>query len=287
MDFASLADFHAAVRFGSFSEAARRTGTPKATMSRRIGRLEETLNVRLFERGVRALRLTDEGRRLQRRTADVLGELALIGREFIHTNGHPQGRLRVSAPGLFAQEHLGPVAARFAKLHPDVTLEIEVQDHFVDLHEDDFDVAIRVNPDPSSPLVGRRLYAQPALVVAAPSIERPVSDNAIVNAVTPLMWPAEDQWIFVADSRRFSIQPRPVVKFSSPVPLCETIIAGAGAGVLPRSVAQPHISTGALVEWGTLENRQAEVWVLHSEAKIQGVKISTFVSLLVERFAKA
>ena len=64
--------------------------------------------------------------------------------------GRPSGRLRVSAPLMFAHVTLGPLAAAFAAAFPDVTLEVTTEDRFVDLIADDVDVVIRANPKPDS-----------------------------------------------------------------------------------------------------------------------------------------
>ncbi|RYE55237.1 MAG: LysR family transcriptional regulator, partial [Hyphomicrobiales bacterium] len=68
MDFLALADFNLVARHGGFGKAARETGRPKATLSRRVSELEGSLQLRLFERGGRALKLTEEGRALYERT---------------------------------------------------------------------------------------------------------------------------------------------------------------------------------------------------------------------------
>ena len=81
MDLLALADFNLVARHGGFGRAARAAGRPKATLSRRVSELESSLDLRLFERGTRALKLTQEGRALCERTTlkgdeirDVLGK---------------------------------------------------------------------------------------------------------------------------------------------------------------------------------------------------------------------
>ncbi|WP_224019713.1 LysR family transcriptional regulator [Burkholderia vietnamiensis] len=76
MDLLALADFNLVARHGSFGEAARAAGRPKATLSRRVSELENSLALRLFERGSRGVTLTQEGRALYERTGALLAELA-------------------------------------------------------------------------------------------------------------------------------------------------------------------------------------------------------------------
>src|SRR3954469_7169627 len=75
MDHLALADFNLVARHGGFGKAARAAGRPKATLSRRVAELEAALALRLFERGARALKLTEEGRALFERTGALLTEI--------------------------------------------------------------------------------------------------------------------------------------------------------------------------------------------------------------------
>ena len=75
MDLLALADFNLVARHEGFGRAARASGRPKATLSRRVAELEASLDLRLFERGGRALKLTEEGRALFERTGALLTDL--------------------------------------------------------------------------------------------------------------------------------------------------------------------------------------------------------------------
>ena len=105
-DLLALADFNLVARHEGFGRAARATGRPKATLSRWVSELEASLELRLFERGARTLRLTQEGRALYERTGALLTEL---GEAAATASGadRPRGRLRVSAPLLFSQTAMG------------------------------------------------------------------------------------------------------------------------------------------------------------------------------------
>ena len=101
MDLLALADFNLVARHGGFGPAARASGRPKATLSRRVADLEAGLELRLFERGARALKLTQEGQALYERTAVLLTELDESAAAIAAGGSRPQGRLRISAPLLF------------------------------------------------------------------------------------------------------------------------------------------------------------------------------------------
>ncbi len=157
-------------RHGGFGRAARAAGRPKATLSRRVSALESSLDLRLFERGTRTLKLTQEGRALYERTGALLSELDETAAAIASGGDKPRGRLRVSAPLLFSQTAMGKLAAAFALKYPKVRLEVTTEDRTVDMIEEGYDLVIRVNPDPDETLVGRILMRDRLVVVASPAL---------------------------------------------------------------------------------------------------------------------
>ncbi|MGY4499322.1 DNA-binding transcriptional LysR family regulator [Bradyrhizobium sp. GM24.11] len=183
MDLLALADFNLVARHGGFGRAARATGRPKATLSRRVSDLESSLELRLFERGTRTLKLTQEGRALYERTGTLLAELDEAAAAIASGGDRPRGRLRISAPLLFSQTAMGKLAAKFALKYPEVRLEVTTEDRAVDMIEEGYDLVIRVNPDPDESLVGRIFLRDRLVVVASPSLGRPTGDRAVPAVV--------------------------------------------------------------------------------------------------------
>src|SRR5262249_40243149 len=133
MDIAALADFHLIAAHGGLNKASRLSGKPKATLSRHVRDLEESLGVRLVHRGARALRLTEEGRALHERTYGLLQEIVAAGDSLASGVAIPRGNLRVSAPVLLSQAVLARIAPRFIAKYPEVTLEMVAEDRHVNL----------------------------------------------------------------------------------------------------------------------------------------------------------
>ena len=182
MDLLALADFTLVARHGGFGKAARAAARPKATLSRRVSELEASLDLRLFERGARDLKLTEEGRALFARAGQLLTELEETTAEIASGGDRPRGQLRISAPLLFGQTAMGKLAAEFARRYPEVRLEVTTEDRAVDMIEEGFDLVIRANPDPDESLVGRAFLHDRLVVVAAPGLAKP-ADGAAVPAV--------------------------------------------------------------------------------------------------------
>lgn len=286
LDLLQLYSFHAVAMHGGFSAASRTTRTPKATLSRRVLSLERSLGVRLFERGPRALRLTDEGEALQSRTETTLAELTEASDEIAGRAGTPRGRLRISVPGYFAQNGFGEFAARYVANYPEVVLEIVVQDNFVDPIADGFDIVIRVNPDRNSLLVGKKLFEDRFLLAARPDVLKPTSKEYVAPAVVLLGRPLGESWTFDDGHGIITLKLRPVLRLASMVLIRDAVLAGAGVGLLPESIARPAIEAGLLVAWGKLMDRTIEVWVLHASRQLRSAKTGAFIDMLTDTFAR-
>ncbi|MBF0285103.1 MAG: LysR family transcriptional regulator [Magnetococcales bacterium] len=152
---------------GSFSEAARRLGLSKGAVSKGVAELEERLGARLLHRTTRQRRLSDEGERFLERCQGILEEVAASEAEVGRLNQEPRGGLRVSAPMSFTP-HLAPAMAEFLRRHPAIRLDLVLNDRFVDLIEEGFDVAVRIGRLADSPLMARKLAVVRVAACAAP-----------------------------------------------------------------------------------------------------------------------
>jgi DNA-binding transcriptional LysR family regulator len=289
MDLSELADFHLVAAHGGFRRASLASGRPKATLSRRVAELEADLGVRLFERGSRSLRLTEEGRALQSQTQGPLSDIAEASETIRGGLSGPRGRLRINVPVLFGTIAMGRLAAAFATAYPQVRLEVTTEDRFVDPVEEGYDVVIRVNPHPNDQLVGRCFLKDHWLLVAPASLARPTDDDRgnelRVPAVVRIGEPG--RWKIVDGDRQLTFLPDPVLRFSSMAMVRDAVVAGAGAGLLPTYLAAEGLANGSLTTWGKVVDHRAEVWVLHTSQKLVSSKVKAFIQFLIEAFPDA
>lgn len=288
MDLSALADFNLVASQGGFGKASRASGRPKATLSRRVMDLEQSLGVRLLERDARALRLTEEGQALYERTHTLLGEIKEAGESVAAGLATPRGRLRVSAPVLFSHTMLGRLAAGFAREYPEVQLDITAEDRNVDLIADGYDVAIRVNPHPDAMLVGRCFARDDMLLVASPSLSRP---SASVDGAAPQV-PAvalanifdSGPWHYQDGDTLNTVLPDVRLRLSSLIMIRDAVLAGAGAALIPRSLILQAEPGAGLAIWGRLPDRPIELWVLHASRRLVSTKVTAFVEYLCRAF---
>ncbi|WBL80795.1 LysR substrate-binding domain-containing protein [Bradyrhizobium xenonodulans] len=285
MDLLALADFNLVARHGGFGKAARATGRPKATLSRRVSELESSLDLRLFERGGRTLKLTQEGRTLYERTGALLTELDETAAAIASGGDKPKGRLRISAPMLFSQTAMGRLAAGFALRHPQVRLEVTTDDRYVDMIEEGFDLVIRVNPDPDESLVGRIFLRDRLVVAASPALKRPKGHLA-VPAVVRGTGDEAAAWDIRRPSGTSRIAVDPVLRLSSLMMVRDAVRAGVGAARLPLSLVSHDLAAGALVRWGDVEGSDIALWTLYPSRRLLSARVSAFLDYLKEAFPK-
>lgn len=283
MDLLTLADFNLVARHGGFGRAARAAGRPKATLSRRVADLEVSLTLRLFERGARTLRLTEEGRALYERTSALLAELDETAAAVASGGEKPRGRLRISAPLLFSQVAMGKLAAEFAAKHSEVRLEVTTEDRAVDMIEEGYDLVIRVNPDKDESLVGRAFLHDRLVVVASPNLSRPTG-NRTVPAVVRGPGGGGVPWNVKAPGGTSRIGFDPVLRLSSLIMVRDAVRAGVGAGCLPVSLVAHDLAAGTLVHWGDVVGPEIALWALYPSRRLLSARVSAFLDLLKEAF---
>jgi len=283
-----LAVFVHVVRASSFTAAGERLGVPKSTISRRIARLEDRLGVRLLQRNSRAISVTEEGSWLYDRIADAVDTLEAAEAELGELAVRPRGRLRVSAPVTMGHLYLGPVIADFARAYPDIELQLDLSDRFVDLVGERYDVALRAGTLKDADLVARRIWHAGLTVVGSPAYlaERGTPSSpkdlqehdGLINDHTP--W--RERWRFAGDV--VAPIPRRLTSNSWDV-LREAAVQGLGLAQVPTFQVGREIAEGTLVEVLADHQRPDDgLWIVFPTADHIPLKVRAFVDHVVASF---
>lgn len=155
---------------GSFSAAARLRGIPVATLTRKIGQLEQQLGAVLLIRSTRRLALTDAGQRYVAGARQVLAQVDEIERDAAGEFVEPTGRLVVSAPRMFGRLHLLPVVGDFLRQYEGISVNLQLLDSNVDLTTGAADLALRIGALPDSGLIATQLGVMRSVIVASPAL---------------------------------------------------------------------------------------------------------------------
>ena len=167
----------AVVDHGGLGAAARALGLPKSTLSRRLDRLEATLGVQLLARSRGAVRPTDEATRVLERVREALADIDGIAASARGDSVRPRGRLRVSAPADLAA--YPEVWLSFMQAFPEVEVQVELTNRYVDVVREGFDLALRGGRGDDEALISRRIGSYPLRAVATPAW---VAENGVLEA---------------------------------------------------------------------------------------------------------
>jgi len=290
MSLDDLSDFLLVATHEGFAQASRASGRPKASLSRKVMDLEVALGVRLFERGARAIRLTEEGALLAERTSGPMREIAEAADVLRDGRTQPHGLLRINAPTLVGQLMMGRLAAQFTAAYPDVQLSITLEDREVDLVSEGYDLVIRINPEPHSDLVGRCFARDQVLIVSTPELKRRYT-RAGQKSIKPLpvivrqSTGTAGSWrIAGANAREMPTQT--VLQLPLFTMVRDAALTGLGAARLPRLVVAEDLSAGRLVSWGPATDQPAELWALHTSRRLPSAKVKAFMGFLETDFRK-
>ena len=287
MDTHSLRLFIRIAELGSITAASRDLGLSPASASARLGKLEQTLGARLFNRTTREVSLTSDGRDFLPYAQDAL-ELLQTGIASVAGQAQQiQGTLRISMPGSFGRMYIIPLLGEFQQRYPEVTLDLRLSDEVLDVVKGAFDLVIRNAPLEDSGLIATRLADDQRLLVASPEylsrFGAPTS-TAELEAHRFVGFPGDSQLAF-EDGTEIKIAPATIVNDGEAM---RTLIEG-GAGIGVKSLWNAHrsLQNGSLVQVlpdHPLITRSA-IWAVHPSGRIVAPKVRVMIDFLLEPFS--
>ncbi len=240
-----------------FAKAAVVLGTSPSSITRAVAELEKRLGVQLLKRTTRRVSLTQAGQNYADRTRAILAELDQIDDSTRAFQTALQGHLSVSAPLSFGTHFLAGPIADFRKIHPGVRLSISLTDQFVDIMQEDFDMALRISAAPSDlSTIWRKMRLVRRSLVASPdylSAQRPATsprdlrDHDCLSYTTNLA--DTDTWQLTNNNSGVTIPAHVRFAFASDNGdlLAQMAIAGQGIALLPDFIVAQAIDSGQLV----------------------------------------
>lgn len=237
-----------------FSAAARKIGRSKALLSKYVRELEDELGALLLNRTTRQFSLTEAGHDYYKRATEIVNDIDALAESVRERSGDVRGRIKLTAPRTFADAGIGRSLIDFARDHPDIRMDIQLDDRFVDLVEEGFDIAIRITRMQDSSLIARklrpfsiRMCGSPALIGAVGRPEKP-QDLAGKPCVIDTNGRWLNNWQFKnAEGEAITVQVDSRLEVNSPIAAREAAIAGLGFVGLPDFIAEPALASGNLV----------------------------------------
>lgn len=289
LETAELLAFVRVVEARSFSRAAAELAIPRATLGRRLARLEGRLHTRLLRRTTRSLSLTDAGQTFYRQAKLVLEAVGRAEASVKHEDDVMRGELRVSIAPMPSEQDLtfSKLVTSFAKEHPEVRLQVDVSTRLVDLLREGYDVALRATGEIAPGLVARQISRHRVIAVASPEYlavrgtPRTAKDLRAHRCLTgfargelPMSsWPVRGGTMHVESA--FASNELRMLR--------DAALEGLGIALLPQLIVRDFVARGALVQVleGVVEteNRLA---VVYAEREFMPPHVRLFVDALVE-----
>ncbi len=237
------------VTTGGLSAAGRELGLSPPVVSKRVQRLEERLGTRLFQRTTRKVTLTEAGQGFYDRVVAILASVEEAEMQLARRSSEARGLLRVSAPTSFGRLHIAPHLGPLLNANPELTVDLELSDAFVDIVGDGFDIAVRIADLTDSSLVARRLAPVHRVLCATPAY---LAQAGMPRAFTDLAdhvllaTHGQDPWRLQGPDGPVTQRVHSPLRTNSNEVVREAVLAGVGIALRSTWDVGPELSSGAL-----------------------------------------
>jgi len=260
----SIRTFLAVAEQRSFTAAARQLATTPASVTRAIAALEEQLGVQLLLRTTRQVSLTSAGAVYAARVAPLAEALAQAAEETREQHGLTSGLIRISAPVSLGLKVLPAILSQFAAIHPQTHVSLNLSDSFVDIVEEDYDLAIRISGPPSDKsTVWRKICKVPRVLVAsaaflrAKGTPRTPDDLAALPCLSYGQQAQGELWELSKGASRRVHRAKGGFSANNGDLLASLAVNGEGIALLPRFIVEEELASGVLVQilddWNPVE----------------------------------
>jgi DNA-binding transcriptional LysR family regulator len=284
--------FMRVVELGSFSKAAAELGIGQPAVTKQVARMEKQLGARLLHRSTHGVTATEVGALYYEKCRVIAHHVDEADSVAALMQSQMRGAMRISTSVAFGRRVLGPLLMQFMRAHPDLQVDLGVEDRYVDMIEQGVDVAIRMGRLADSTLGARHLGLNPWVLVAAPAFlggraspARP-QDLAARDCLIYSTVQGDARWHFAGPGGRSeSVAVRGPLRSHSLSILLEAAVAGMGVAALPRYVAHAALARGAVVPlldaWSLPSQ---EIHAVYPSPRMVPLKVSGLVDWLQARF---
>ena len=279
--------FVAVVDAGSFTEAGARIGISNKLASKYVAELEARLGLRLLNRTTRSSSLTEAGGRYYAGCVALLNGLDALEGGLRDDALGLRGTLRVTAPVAFGEMRIVPLLAGFGDAHPELVIDVRLDDRYVDIVDAGFDVAVRIGELADSGLVARRLGAVEVWTVASPDYlarcgtPRTPDELTGHRCVRDTNLRTGDAWPYTVDGVRRPIRVDGQMLVNSARSARDLVLAGRGVGLCPDYVVAEAVREGRLMRLlGPYAGPPLEVHAVYASGRNLAPKVRACVDFL-------
>ena len=270
-----LAFFTVVARHLNFSEAAKELNIPLSRVSRRIAELENYLEIKLFERTTRHVRLTEEGKYLLDECQEPIEALQDITGLSGDTDKHT---IRITAPPLAVHTSIGPRLLDFTERNPNISLSLTSTNSMLDFYRENIDIAFRLGPLSDSSLIAKRLWTVPYSFCASDSFIKRHSIDKEISIDQFLTLPAiiaGQKWVLESGAQ---VQPQTVVHEIDDLYLIrEAAQRGMGVALLPTDFLTPPL---CVIELSSARPLEREMFAVYPSKRFLPTRVRNLIDFM-------
>jgi len=290
--FLTISAFTRVVEAGGFAAAAREMGLSRSVVSKYVIALEDELGVQLLRRSTRQVSPTEAGMAFHDRAVAILNELDEAVAAVSRLQEQPRGNLRVNAPMTFGTMHLASMVAEFMARHPDVHVELVLNDRFIDPIEEGFDVTVRIaEPNVTTSLITSEIAPVRLVLCASPAYlathgePRQLRDLRAHRCLHYGYLETGNQWKLIGPEGESSAHINCVMWSNNGEILKHAALQDQGIALLPTFIVGDELQLGrlrtVLADWRPADIALCALYPRHRHLS---AKVRLFVELLLERF---
>ncbi|MGY3697350.1 DNA-binding transcriptional LysR family regulator [Bradyrhizobium sp. USDA 3240] len=286
---AAMETFVRVVETGSFSGAARQLRVGQPAVSKSVAQLEEFLGVKLLTRSTHGLTPTEAGLSYLERARRALEEAAEAEIAARGAGAGLKGRLRICAAVTFARIHLIPMLPKFLAQHPELELEVVLDDRQIDLVKEGIDVALRMGKMLDSTLTARRVARCKRLVLGTPAyfdrVGTPATPSELSRHQAVVYLREGSVWSFQRESTELAVTVRSRLRVTAAEGVRAAVLADAGLAIASEWMFTPELQAGAvravLPEWSL---PALDLWAVLPTGRAATAKARAFVNFFERSF---
>mgnify|MGYP001627751798 CR=1 FL=1 len=289
---ASMQSFVRVVEDGSFAAAARTIGQSRSQVNRAVVALEDDLGVQLLNRTTRQVSVTPSGQAFYQRAKTILADIGDAEDSIREHRDRPAGDIRINAPMSFGTLHLGPALVDFARIYPDIRVELSLDDHFIDPVADGFDMTVRISrPSETLALIDHEIIPVRRVLCASPAFVKEygaptdIRDLAHLPCLHYGNLPSGASWKMTGPDGPVAVRVNGVFCCNNAEVLRDAALAGLGIAELPTFIAGPELQTGRLITvLCDYDPAELFLYLLYPPSRQLASRIRLLVEFIQERF---
>ena len=288
MQWNGISEFVYVAENESFTLASKKMAISTAQVSRQVSALEKRLNIKLFYRTTRKVSLTEEGRVFYQHCRSVLDALEAAERAITNLQSKPQGKIKLSAPVTYGEQHILPLVNNFMQQYSDVEVTAYLSNQQIDLVEEGYDLAIRLGKLSDSSMMAKKLGKRTNYICASPAY---LKKYGIPHSLSELnkhscLLGTLDYWHFRESGKEKNIRVTGKLRYNSGYGLVDAVLKDLGIVQLPDYYVQDHLKKGALIS--LLDSYRVPdegIWAIYPQNRHLSPKIRLLVDYLAEQLA--